>query len=48
VSSNSLPVPLKKKDNLRVLTINCQRDDNKTAELGASLDYFKPDLVCGT
>jgi hypothetical protein len=48
VSSNSLPVPPKKKDNLRILTINCQRVDNKTAELAATLDYFKPDLVCGT
>ena len=36
------------KENLRVVTINCQKLKNKKAEFAATLNYMKPDLVCGT
>ena len=30
------------------MTINCQKLENKKAEFAATLNYMKPDLVCGT
>ena len=41
---NNLPI----KTNLRILNINCQSILGKKAEFKASLEYIKPDIVCGT
>ena len=37
-----------KKENLRIMTINCRRIFDKKAEFAAVTDYVKPDLVCAT
>ena len=39
---------LKTKENLRILNINCQSITDKKAEFAATLEYIKPDIVCGT
>jgi len=36
------------KSNLRILTVNCRSIVGKSAEFAATLDYIKPDIVCGT
>lgn len=38
----------KKRENLRILNINCQSVSDKKAEFAATLEYIKPDIVCGT
>ena len=37
-----------KKENLRIMNINCRRIFDKKAEFAAVMDYVKPDLVCAT
>jgi hypothetical protein len=39
---------LPKKTNLRILTVNCRSIAEKTSEFRASLDYIRPDIICGT
>jgi len=36
------------KQNLRILSVNCRSIRNKSSEFIASIDYVKPDIVCGT
>ena len=38
----------KNKKNLRVLTVNCQSVRAKRADLIALINYYKPDILCGT
>ncbi len=45
-STNAYNLP--KKNNLRILTLNCQSIIGKTAEFAAAIDYIKPDIICGT
>ena len=48
-SAASSDVPeMKTKENLRILNINCQSITDKKAEFAATLEYIKPDIVCGT
>ena len=39
---------LPRKQNLRILTINCRSIIDKKSEFESVLDYIKPDIVCGT
>ena len=43
-SSRTFP----RKQNLRVLNVNCRSVTDKSSELAAALAYLKPDIVCGT
>ena len=42
------PYSVPKKQNLRILTINCRSIKDKSQELTAAIEYLKPDIVCGT
>lgn len=46
-SHSSSVFDLPEKTNLRVLTINCQSLRNKRADLEATINYAKPDIICG-
>lgn len=46
-SNSSSVFNLPQKENLRVLTINCQSLQKKRADLEATIKYVKPDIVCG-
>ncbi|CAG2233662.1 unnamed protein product [Mytilus edulis] len=45
-SSNVFNIP--KKQNLRILTLNCRSIKDKTSEFSAAVNYIKPDIICGT
>ena len=47
-SSSSNVYNLPRKQNFRLLNINCQCMVRKRAEFAALLDYVKPDVICGT
>lgn len=47
-STNSDSLHHSKKNNLRILNINCRSIIDKKSEFAAMLEYLKPDIVCGT
>ena len=42
------PYELPKKQNLRILNVNCRSVKENNAEFKAALEYIKPDIICGT
>ncbi|KAK3097942.1 hypothetical protein FSP39_014709 [Pinctada imbricata] len=46
VEGNPYSVP--KKQNIRIMTVNCRSIKDKSQELTLAIDYLKPDVICGT
>ena len=42
------PYELPKKQNIRILNVNCRSVKEKNSEFKAALEYIKPDIICGT
>ena len=47
-SEDQNPYSVPKKQNLRIMTVNCRSIRDKSQELTVAIDYLKPDVVCGT
>ena len=47
-SEDQNPYSVPKKQNLRIMTVNCRSIRDKSQELKVAIDYLKPDVVCGT
>ena len=47
-TTSECPYDLPKKQNLRILNINCRSVKENNAEFKTALEYIKPDIICGT